>query len=723
MPSVPSYKDAKLPAQQRAKDLLSRMTLEEKVGQMLQLDGRSKAEENYDRMHPGSFLHVLGQQATELQQRARESRLGIPLLFGIDAIHGHSFWPGATIFPTQLGLASSWNPGLLERVGRVTALEMSHTGVHWTFSPVFCLTRDLRWGRVGETFGEDPHVIGTLGAAMVRGYQGEDISHRRSILACAKHFAGYSDTQGGRDSSEADISRRRLRSLFLPPFKHAVDNGCATLMTAYQAIDGVPCTASRWLLNEVLREEWGFEGLVVTDWRNVAEMVNGQRVCATYEEAAAKAVVAGNDLIMATPEFYKAALTAAKSGALPEKFIDRACRRILHTKFAMGLFEDNRVYDEQGAKVVPGCADHRDVALEAARESVVLLRNVAGILPLQPEKVRRIAVIGPNADNPIAQLGDWSLGTGQAGSGEHPRESVVSVLDGIRARVGGQCDVVHAPGGHLADSSSAGIEEAVGLAEDSDVAVVVVGDQQEYVGERRSTATLELMGGQKELLEAVYLSGTPMIAVLINSKPLAIPRLVRQARAIVEAWNPGMLGGAAVAEVLFGDINPCGKLTVSFPRHVGQQPVWYNQLPGQHGSSYADMTQDPLFPFGFGLSYTSFRYDHLSLESGKIKAGQNLHITVDVTNTGSRAGVETVQVYLSDLCTSATWPVKELRDFSRVPLEPGHTSIVSFDIPYDRLAIVNADGERVVEPGEFEVMVGPSSRDDGLLRQRFRVVS
>jgi beta-glucosidase len=724
MDTVPIYKDPAQPVEKRVEDLLSRMTLEEKVGQMLQLNAHDKErEQNLREKRPGSYLKAVGKTTAEARDLAKEHGLEIPILFADDAIHGFSFLQEAVIFPTQLGLASSWNCELMERVARITAVEMSYTGVHWTFSPVLCLTRDLRWGRVNETFGEDPYLIGVFAAAMIRGYQGEDLSDPRSVLACAKHYAGYSETQGGRDASEADLSRRKLLSYFLPPFEEASRAGCATFMTGYQAIDGVPCTANRWLLTEVLRDDWGFEGFVITDWDNVGHMVYDQRVCETYEEASVQATEAGNDMIMATPQFFDATVDAVRSGRLKEALVDEACRRILRIKFRMGLFENQRYPDaEEGAKVI-GCSEHRELARQCARECTVLLKNEGGLLPLDEAAVRRIAVIGPNADDPKQQLGDWSLGAQYAGESGYPRENTVTVLDGIRSRVGEGCEVMYARGCDIVEPGAGDIAAAASAAEAADVAIVVVGDCMTHVGESRSTATLELTGSQQDLLEAVRATGTPMVVVLVHSKPLAMPWIAEHADAVLEAWNPGMEGGTGVAEILFGDVNPCGRLTISFPRHAGQQPIFYNQVPGQHGDRYADLSQDPLYAFGFGLSYTTWRYENLRLAEAEIGPGQGVRAEVDLTNTGSREGVEIVQLYVRDLYTSATWPVKQLKAFQRVTLDPGETRTVVLEIPHEALSLVNAACQRVVEPGDFEILVGPSSRDDDLQKASLTVTT
>ncbi len=718
----PAYRNPSLSVEERVADLLGRMTLEEKVGQLLMLDARPDDLSFINTRQPGSLLHILGDRIRIAQQLAAQNRLGIPLLIGEDAIHGHSFWKGATIFPTQLALACSWNPDLLEQVGRVTAEEVVPTGIHWTFSPVLCLTRDLRWGRTGETFGEDPYLIGELGAALIRGYQGKGLDDPAGILATAKHYAGYSETQGGRDASEADLSRRKLRSYFLPPFERAARAGAMTFMTGYQSIEGVPSTCNHWLLTEVLKDEWGFKGVVVTDWDNVGRLVFEQKVCANYAEAAAAAIRAGNDIMMTTPEFYEGALEAVRSGRLAETEIDAPCARLLALKFRMGLFENPRRPDLERAALVIGSAEHRVANLEAARQSLVLLQN-NGLLPLNSNKLKSIAVVGPNANDDLQQLGDWSLGSSQhpPEAGKHPRQKTTTVLDGMRALAPQGLDVRYAPGCSITDGDLSGIPAAVAAAQAADVVVAVVGDHLDFIGEMHSTATLELQGGQIALLEALEQTGKPLVVVLVNSKPLVLPPAARRAAAIVELFNPGMEGGRALAEALFGLLNPSGKLTVSFPVHAGQQPVFYSQVRGQHGDRYADLTQEPLFPFGHGLSYTQYVYSNLRLASLTLARGEPAQVFVDVENVGPRQGEEIVQVYVSDVVTSATWVDKALKGFARVRLSPGEKKSVQVELPWLAFQIVNAQGVSVVEPGEFEILAGPSSRQRDLLKAKLTI--
>ena len=741
------YRDPGLPVDQRVDDLLGRMTLPEKVGQMLQLDARNDVKEIVSEKLAGSILHTSPAKMLEAIDLVAETRLQIPLLTAEDCIHGHSFWPGATIFPTQLAMAATWDPDLLERVARVTAVEVAATGIHQTFSPVLCITRDLRWGRVGETFGEDPFLIGELGMAMIRGYQGGGLSDPTAILATAKHFAGYSETQGGRDASEADISPRKLRSWFLPPFERAAREGCRVFMLGYQSMDGVPITANRWLLNDVLKEEWGFSGTLVTDWDNVGRMVWEQQVCADYAEAAALAVRAGNDQVMTTPGFFEGAQEAVERGLLTEAEIDAAVRRVLRLKFELGLFENPRAPDAERQRAVIGIAEHTELNLEVARRSLVLLRN-EGVLPLDPAAgFKRIAVLGPNADDVSAQLGDWAGDSGQVDwmPGGHPREMTATVLDGFRAVAPERWDITYArgadierlvpdpagdtyPDGQPRPPISQGapvddhlIELARSEAIRADYAVVVIGDTVNLTGEHKSTATLELQGGQIALLDAVAATRTPMIVVLLDSKPCVLPPSALGAAAVVQAFNPGMRGGQAVAELVLGLIEPTGRMPLSVPRHVGQQPVNYNQIRGQHGSRYADLTQDPLFAFGEGLSYTTVAYSGLSVTTESVPADGLVHAEITLTNEGTRPALETVQVYISDLVTSVTWAVRELKAYRQVTVPAGESVTVTLELPAADCSLVTADGRRVVEPGDFELLAGPSSRERDLLRAKFTI--
>ncbi|PWK85439.1 beta-glucosidase [Lentzea atacamensis] len=733
------YLDATLPTATRVADLLGRMTLPEKAGQMMQLDSREDLDDHVLRKHVGSILHTSPERVLRAHDLTTQTRLKIPLLIAEDCIHGHSFHEGATIFPTQLGMAATWDPSLVEQVARVTAVEAAATGVHWTFSPVLCIARDLRWGRVDETFGEDPVLIGELAAAMVRGYQGDGLADPTAILATAKHFAGYSETQGGRDASEADLSRRKLRSWFLPPFERVAKEGCATFMLGYQTTDGVPITVNSWLLDEVLRGEWGYKGTLVTDWDNVGRMVWEQKLQPDHAHAAAAAVRAGNDMIMTTPQFFEGALQAVEDGLLDEKDLDQAVTRILTLKFDLGLFENPRRPDTERQRVIINHDDHAALNLQVARRSLVLLSN-EGVLPLQKG---RIAVVGPLADDAQTQLGDWAGSSGQADwlPDGQPRDMITTVLDGLR-ELSSQ-EVTYARGAdiltlepdpegetfpdgqprpHIVQPCPPDanlIVEAVAAAEAADYVVAVVGDRIELVGEGRSTATLDLIGGQIALLDALAETGKPLIVVLLASKPLVLPDSARNAAALLWVANPGMQGGRAIAELLHGLIEPSGRLPISFAAHAGQQPTYYNQIRGQHGSRYADLTQEPAFAFGEGLSYTTVEYGDLHVETAVLRPDETVQASITLTNTGTRPARETVQVYVSDAVTSVSWADKELKTFKQVDLGPGETTTVELELPVAACTIVDQHGCRVVEPGEFVLLVGPSSKD--LRRAEFTV--
>jgi beta-glucosidase len=584
---------------------------------------------------------------------------------------------------------------------------------------------------------------------MVRGDQGSGLDDPTAVLATAKHFAGYSETQGGRDATEADISRRKLRSWFLPPFERVAREGCRTFMLGYQTTDGVPITVNSWLLDEVLRGEWGYTGTLVTDWDNVGRMVWEQKLQPDHAHAAAAAVRAGNDMVMTTPEFFEGAQEAVRSGLLDEAELDRAVSRILTLKVDLGLFEDPRLPDPARLAEVIACEEHTALNLEVARRSLVLLRN-DGTLPLAPTpSPRRVAVVGPLADDAQTQLGDWAGSSGQCDwlPDGQPRHQITTVLDGLRAHVPAGWDVTHARGAEIltlepdpagetfadgqprpplvvpARPDRAMIAEAVAAAKDADVVVAVVGDRIELVGEGRSTATLELVGAQVALLDALAATGTPMVVVLLASKPLVLPESVLDAAALLWVANPGMLGGQAVAELLLGEVEPTGRLPISFARHAGQQPTFYNQVRGQHGDRYADLTQEPAFVFGEGLSYTTVEYRDLRVLTPTVGAEETVRAEVVLANLGERPALETVQVYVSDVVTSASWADQELKAYQQVSLAPGEVATVELELPAAACSIVDAAGRRVVEPGAFELRVGPSSRAADLLRTGFEVVA
>jgi beta-glucosidase len=744
---MPDYRDSSMAVDERVESLLSQMTLPEKVGQMLQLDARQGLENLIEKFHVGSVLHTSPDQLARSSEFVAKTRLQIPLLAADDAIHGHSFWEGATIYPTQLGMACSWDAPLIEKAARQTALEIAATGLHWTFSPVLCISRDLRWGRVGETFGEDPFLIGELASAMVRGYQGEGLQDKTAVLATAKHFAGYSETQGGRDASEADLSQRKLRSWFLPPFERVAKEGCRTFMLGYQSIDGVPITANKWLLNDVLKGEWGFKGTLVTDWDNVGRMVWEQKTSPDMKHAAALAVEAGNDLVMTTWQFFDGAIAAVEEGLLQESQIDAAVRRILTLKFELGLFEDPRLPNVEQQSRVIGAAEHEQTNLSLALGSVVLLKN-NGALPLETSRASlKLAVIGPNADDAQNQLGDWAGNSGQINwmpEGQ-PRGMISTVLDGLRAESPENWEITYSRGadiGSLEDDPRGGtlqdgqprpqvlvpaevdpelLNEALANASAADVVVAVVGDCVALAGELRSTATLELVGSQKHLLERLAALGKPMIVVVLSTKPLVLPDSVLSANAVIQAFSPGMKGGIALAQVILGKAEPTGRLPITIARHVGQQPSFYNQVRGQHGDRYADLSQEPAFSFGFGLSYTEVSYRGVTLDSHEYSKDSKLTVSVTLENCGSRPTMETVQAYVHDEISSVTWADKELKGFKKVSLNPGETKVVQLVLDVASFSLVTADGRRIVEPGDFQLLVGPNSNSDALTAVKFRV--
>ncbi|MFW5742091.1 MAG: glycoside hydrolase family 3 N-terminal domain-containing protein [Spirochaetota bacterium] len=781
----PIYTDPRAATEERVADLLSRMTTEEKVGQMMQLPAnRSGMMELLEEQHIGSYLHCTGTMMRELQERAERTRLGIPLIFGIDAIHGHCFEPEGTVFPTQLAASCSWDRALIHEMGRITAREVRASGIHWTFSPVFCVARDPRWGRVDETFGEDPWLIGELGSDLVAGYQGmpipprpgfepaagaaaEPLSFARedAILACAKHYAAYGESTGGRDAYEAEVSRRKMLALFLPAFEKAVRRArCATLMTGYQSIDGVPCTADPWLLREVPKDGWGMDGFIVTDWNNVGSLYDKQNAAESTKDAAYLALIAGNDMIMSTPSFYADVLSLLEEGLVHISLVEDAVARILRAKFRLGLFDEMRHTDQSRRAHVVGAPDHHDAALEIARETPVLLKNVAPtdagaerpVLPIDPARVKRILVTGPNADDVVAQLGDWSFGSMQAGAANESfhRAQTTTVLHGLRARAeAAGVRVDYLPGvpttgrrpddplpteaeeivrPSLTEQEAQEIEHAVAGAAEADLVVAVVGDTLRQHGEFHDRGILELSRGQETLVAALSETGTPLVVIYLASKPLAIRSVKDRAHAIVCAFNPGEAGGVALAEILFGDVNPSGKLTVGFPYHEGQLPVYYNKYEGWHARNegamggaerYIDLPEEPLFAFGEGMSYTTFAYEDLVVDTPVLaRTGvPELRVRVRITNTGDRDGAEIAQLYIRDVVSSVTRPIKELRAFERVALAAGETKEVTLAVAFDELALVDRDLVRRVEPGEFQVMVGPSSRDEDLLKASFRV--
>ena len=721
----------------KVEELLAKMTLQEKVGQLNQYSSTfdltgptpkgSVAKARYEQIQDGrvgSMLNVLGTEATcGAQKLAVEgSRLGIPLIFGYDVIHGYR-----TIFPVPLGETASWDLEAIERSARIAAIEASASGVHWTFAPMVDIARDARWGRIMEGAGEDPYLGSVVAAARVRGFQGDDLASTDTIAACAKHYAAYGLAEAGRDYNTVDISMDTLHNVALPPFRAAVDEGVATLMNAFNEIGGTPATGSSYLQRDILKGEWGFDGFVVSDWGSIGEMVP-HGVAEDAKAAARIAIHAGSDMDMESVAYLPWLPKLVQSGKVDEALIDEAVRRVLRVKFMLGLFDDPYGYCDEEREVTLvgelGHADHHAHAREVGRKSIVLLKNEDAFLPLSRD-VESLAVIGALAHDKDSPLGNWR-GTGV-------QNSAVSLLEGVQAAVSEATEVVHVAGPDLGRGQrsfvmeleinrddTTGIDEAVAAAKSADRVVLVVGEEAFQTGEGRSQVDVGLAGVQQQLADAVLEANPNTVVVLMNGRPLAIPDLAESAPAIVEAWHLGSQAGHSIADVLFGDYNPSGKLPASFPRHVGQEPLYYNHRntgrPGRGDglvfwSHYTDAPNTPLFPFGFGLSYTTFEYGEMELSAESISADETVDIAVTVTNTGDRAGVEVVQLYVRDLVGSVTRPVKELKGFERISLDPGESKRVTFQLGTGDLAFYNAAGHWQAEPGEFEVFVGTNSVD------------
>jgi beta-glucosidase len=646
----------------------------------------------------GSFLHVLGENAGAIRDQAAKTRMKIPPIFGIDAIHGHSLLNGAVIFPSQLAAACSWNPELIEAMGQVTAREVNANGLDWVFSPVLCIGRDPRWGRVDETFGEDPYLVGELGAAIVRGYEKDGL-----VAACLKHYLGYGEATGGRDSYDTEVSMRKIREVFLPPFKKAVEAGASTVMTAYGSISGVPMTVHRTLLREVLKEEIGFQGFIVTDWCNVGSLRTKQKAAENFHEGVRRAIEAGNDMSMNSYQFHDSAIAQVKSGKISMDYIDDAVRRILRVKFSLGLFDENR---ERLPKDVIASSAHIEVNRKLTRESLVLLEN-NGVLPLK-QTPKRIAVIGPNADDIRAQYGDWTFFSHPEASPADckPLSDFYTLLRGVQT-VFDQSEVVYAKGCDIMEySDDAMMEEALALAESADIVIVAIGDCLKQNGEAHDRANLELSGRQNELVRRLKALGRPIVTVLVNGKPLCIAEAVKNSDAVIEMFNGGDLGGLCAAELIAGKWNPSGKLPISFPRSSAQIPCYYNTYPGWHGDKYMDVEEGSLYDFGYGLSFTSYAYSDVTISAPTAKAGDTLTVSVDVTNTGDMDGFETVEMYCNDRYSSVLTPERQLCGFKKVFIKSGETVRVELPLAVSDLSLIDPDGRSVLEPGAFDIMVG-----------------
>lgn len=699
---------------QKVDSVLALMTLEEKIGQMTLFTSDwdvtgPTVRDNYKadikagkvgaifNAHTAAFNKSLQRIAVE------ETRLKIPLIFGYDVIHGYK-----TIFPISLGEAACWDMAAIEKSARVAAEEATAAGLHWTFAPMLDIARDPRWGRVSEGAGEDTYLGSLIAEARVRGFQGKDFSTPNTLMACAKHYAAYGAAQAGRDYHTVDISERVMRDVYLPPFKAAADAGVRTFMTAFNEYDGVPCTANKFLLEQVLRKEWGFKGYVVTDYTSINEMVP-HGVAANDKEAGEMAVNAGVDMDLQGAVYYNYLAQSVKEGKVNIKTIDEAVRRILRLKFELGLFDNPYKYsDEERERKVVFSKENQDAARDVARKSIVLLKNERQALPLS-KSVGALAIVGPLADNKTELIGSWSA------AGDYTK--CVSLIEGIRAKLGDNTKILQAKGCDIEGNDRSGFDSAVLAAMSADAVIVAVGEKANMSGEAASRSQINLPGVQAELIQRLAATGKPIIVVLMNGRPLAIPEVHQQASAILETWFSGTQAGNAIADVLFGDYNPSGKLPITFPRSVGQVPVFYNMKNtgrpmdpnNKYTSKYLDIENTPLYAFGYGLSYTTFRYSAPKVSKTTFKAGETIKVSVSVTNTGSRDGEEVVQLYVRDLVGSVTRPVKELKGFQKMMIKAGETREVSFSISDENLKFYTQQMKWAAEPGVFEFMVGGSS--------------
>ncbi|MDL2221927.1 beta-glucosidase BglX [Parabacteroides sp. OttesenSCG-928-N08] len=706
----------------RIEALLKQMTLEEKLGQMNQISPWGEAAQVAELVRKGevgSVLNVTDPAAINaLQQVAmEESRLKIPLIVGRDVIHGFK-----TIFPIPLGQAASFSPELVEEGARVAAIEAASVGIHWTFAPMVDIARDPRWGRIAESLGEDSYLTSVLGAAMIRGFQGDNLSDPASIAACPKHFVGYGAAEAGKDYNSTFIPERRLRNVYLPPFEAAVKAGAATFMTSFNDNDGVPSTGNRFILEQVLRKEWQFDGFVVSDWASVTEMIP-HGFCKDEKEAAQKAVNAGVDMEMVSYTYVNNMKALIDEGKVSIKTIDNAVRNILRIKFRLGLFDNP--YIDLNAPSLLYAADHLEKAKQAAIASAVLLKNENNILPLSPS-IQRIAVVGPMADAPHDQLGTWIF--------DGDKTYTQTPLQALREAYG-ENNILYAPGTAFSrDSRTEGIAAAVDAARRADIVLAFVGEESILSGEAHCLADLHLQGAQSELIEAVAKSGKPVVTIVMAGRPLTIGRDADRSNALFFLFHPGTMGGPAIVDLLSGKAVPSGKLPVTFPKEVGQIPMYYSHnntgrpyqgnetmlrdIPLEAGqtslgntSFHLDAGFEPMYPFGYGLSYTTFAYDNLKLAADRLTLNDALQISCDITNSGAYDAEEIVQLYVQDCFASVTRPVKELKRFQRIALKAGEKKTVSFTLPVNELAFYNIDMKRVVEAGDFNLWVAPNSRD------------
>jgi beta-glucosidase len=733
-----AYRNPNLPAERRAADLVKRMTLEEKVDQLAGGRRRSLAKASPEAKDIFEGLGKLYREDSQVSAHdaaaarnaaqhflVEKTRLGIPGIFQGEALHGFMAY-GSTSFPQVLGLASTWDPELVQQAFTAAGDEMASAGVNQAFSPVLDLARDPRWGRTEETYGEDPYLVAHMGVAAIAGLQGTTGKiDRHHVMATMKHFAAHGQPESGTNTAPANFSERDLRETFLVPFRAAVQEAhVGSAMASYNEIDGIPSHANRWLLERVLRQEWGFRGYVTSDANGLQMLVDTHHIAVDFDEAARKGLAAGVDYDLSDGSVYATLLDQVRDGRVPEAELDQAVERVLEAKFRLGLFE-NPYVDPDYAQKITNSVEHQQLALKVAQKAIVLLKNDNNLLPLDLKKLKTIAVIGPNAAD--VHLGGYSRDPGPGNQ--------ISILDGVRKRVGDSAKVIYAEGCKITTGKQgwaawyenkveqpdpkievATIQAAATIARQSDVAIVVVGENEstnreawseQHLGDRDS---LDLLGSQDALIRAVIETGKPTVVLLINGRPLSINYVKEHVPAILEGWYLGEQGGTAAANVLFGDVNPGGKLPISFPRTVGQLPDFYNHKPSRNRSYLFD-NREPLFPFGYGLSYTQFHFENVRVEPKSIHLGGSAKVSVDITNTGSRTGDEVAQLYIHQRVASVTRPVRQLRGFKRVALEPGQKVTVDFTLTPEDLSLIDVNMNRVVEPGTFDLMVGANSAD------------
>lgn len=728
--ACPLFAFAQKTVDERVEEILGGMTIEDKIGQLNQMDGRRDIEKIKTEIRQGtlsSIMNIVDPAVTDELQRiaVEESPSRIPILFARDVVHGFN-----TVLPIPLGMAASWDDDLIEAASRNTALEATEKGIRWAFAPMMDIARDPRWGRIAESFGEDTYMAGRLATAVVRGYQGELLSDQTSMAACAKHFVGYGDAEGGRDYNTTSIPPRTLRDVYLPPFKACVDQRCASIMTSFNDNDGLPSTGNRWLLTELLREQWGFDGVVVSDWGSVAGLIP-HGVAYDKRDAAQQCIVAGCDMDMSSRSYLMNLKDLIEKGEVDMAVLDEAVRRVLKLKIELGLFE--KPYARKSEKSDIYSEPVLETACRLAEESVVMLKN-EGALPIG-ETVGRILITGPMADAAYDQMGTWAL--------DGDKTHTVTPVAALREVYGDKVEYIPCLT-HPRDKSTSEFKRMAKAARKADVVLAFVGEEQMMSGEAHSLSSLDLQGAQAQMLETLASTGTPLVTVFLAGRPMTIAPQVEISDAVLYAWHPGTMGGKALANIISGAVNPSGKLPVTFPRNVGQIPIYYNHkhtshiakgtegnldnIPREgrqsvmgHTSSYLDVAPSPLFHFGYGLSYTTFELSDAQIESTAVTPDVHIRASVVVKNTGNREGTEIVQLYTGRKTASVTQPMKELKDFKRVTLAPGESRKVEFEVPVSRLAFHNRDMVLAVEEGKYTLTIGTDCQNG--LKKYFKIIN